>query len=68
MIASLLHFSGFKKWKTLLNTLGVGIISRENAGISLIMSYKIAKKSLYHLINSLKNTFSIPSQEIEFNS
>lgn len=68
MIASLLHFSGYKKWKILLNTLGVGIISRENAGISLIMSYKIAKRSLYPLINSLKNTFSIPSQEIEFNS
>jgi hypothetical protein len=36
--------------------------------ISSIMSYQTAKRSLYPLIDSSKNTFSIPNQEIEFNS
>ncbi len=68
MIASPLHFKDFRKWRILSNTLIEGIISRGNAVISSIMSYQIAKKSQSLLINSLKNTFFIPSQEIEFNS
>lgn len=68
MIVSPLHFKDCRKWRILSNTLIEGIISRENAEISSIMSYQIAKKSLCLLINSLKNTFFIPSQEIEFNS
>ncbi len=68
MIASQSLFKDYRKWKTLWNTHGEDIISKRNAEISLIMWYPIVKRSLFHLIRHLKNTFSIHSREIEFYS
>lgn len=68
MIALLSHFRDYRRWKILWNTHGGGIISKKSAEISLITLFPIVKRSLFHLIRLLKNTFSILSRENEYYS